>query len=215
MGGWAAGDRRGALAAIPDEVVDDLLVHGPPAVCRERVQQYVEAGLHTPIPLCCRSGAHRRHRPRPRPGRRLTPGRLIGAAAYDAPVEITYEWRGDFASAEANALHAECFDHPVLSDAEWDWRGQVEGHSLGWVCARDEAELVGFVNVAWDGVVHAFVLDTMVAVKARRDGSGPGWSRWRCGRPGRPGASGCTSTSTTTSEGSTSTPAGSPRPTPG
>jgi probable F420-dependent oxidoreductase len=46
---WAAGDRRGALAAIPDEVVDDLLVHGPPAACRERVQRYVEAGLHTPI----------------------------------------------------------------------------------------------------------------------------------------------------------------------
>jgi alkanesulfonate monooxygenase SsuD/methylene tetrahydromethanopterin reductase-like flavin-dependent oxidoreductase (luciferase family) len=46
---WAAGDRRGALAAIPDEVVDDLLVHGPPAACRERVGQYVEAGLHTPI----------------------------------------------------------------------------------------------------------------------------------------------------------------------
>jgi hypothetical protein len=32
---------------------------------------------------------------------------------------ITYEWRGQFTSAEANALHAECFDHPVLSDDEW------------------------------------------------------------------------------------------------
>jgi alkanesulfonate monooxygenase SsuD/methylene tetrahydromethanopterin reductase-like flavin-dependent oxidoreductase (luciferase family) len=27
---WAAGDRKGALAAIPDEVVDDLVVHGSP-----------------------------------------------------------------------------------------------------------------------------------------------------------------------------------------
>ena len=85
---------------------------------------------------------------------------------------IEYEWRGELTSAEANVLHAECFGHRVLTDAEWDWRGQVEGHSLGWVCARDGAELVGFVNVAWDGVVHAFVLDTMVAVKARRDGVG-------------------------------------------
>ena len=51
-------------------------------------------------------------------------------------------------SAEANALHAECFGHPVLGDGEWDWRGQVQGHSLGWVCARDGEELVGFVNVA-------------------------------------------------------------------
>ena len=48
---------------------------------------------------------------------------------------ITYEWRGEFTSAEANRLHAECFGHAVLSDQEWDWRGQVEGHSLGWVCA--------------------------------------------------------------------------------
>jgi GNAT superfamily N-acetyltransferase len=85
---------------------------------------------------------------------------------------IAYEWRGDFTSAEANALHAECFDHPVLSDDEWDWRGQVERHSLGWVCARDGADLVGFVNVAWDGTVHAFVLDTMVANRARRHGIG-------------------------------------------
>ena len=81
---------------------------------------------------------------------------------------ITYAWRGEFASAEANVLHAECFDHPVLDDDEWDWRGQVDRHSLGWVCARDGQRLVGFVNVAWDGVVHAFVLDTMVATAARR-----------------------------------------------
>jgi GNAT superfamily N-acetyltransferase len=87
---------------------------------------------------------------------------------------ITYEWRGDFTSAEANVLHAECFGHDVLPDAEWDWRRQVEEHSLGWVCAREGAELVGFVNVAWDGVVHAFVLDTMVTGRARRHGIGTG-----------------------------------------
>jgi probable F420-dependent oxidoreductase len=46
---WAAGDRKGALAAIPDEVVDDLIVHGSPAACRDRVRQYVDAGLTTPI----------------------------------------------------------------------------------------------------------------------------------------------------------------------
>ncbi|GAA0336763.1 LLM class F420-dependent oxidoreductase [Actinoallomurus spadix] len=46
---WAAGDRRAALDAIPDDVVDDLVVHGPPDACRERVRAYVEAGLDTPI----------------------------------------------------------------------------------------------------------------------------------------------------------------------
>jgi len=46
---WAAGDRRGALAAIADEVVDELVVHGPPEKCRERVAQYHAAGLDTPV----------------------------------------------------------------------------------------------------------------------------------------------------------------------
>jgi probable F420-dependent oxidoreductase len=46
---WAAGDRKGALAAIPDEVVDELVVHGPPERCREQVARYVQAGVTTPV----------------------------------------------------------------------------------------------------------------------------------------------------------------------
>lgn len=46
---WAAGDRKAALDAIPDDVVDELLVHGSPDACRERVREYVAAGLDTPI----------------------------------------------------------------------------------------------------------------------------------------------------------------------
>jgi probable F420-dependent oxidoreductase len=46
---WAAGDRRGALAALDDDLVDELVVHGPPEACGERLQEYVEAGIHTPI----------------------------------------------------------------------------------------------------------------------------------------------------------------------
>jgi len=46
---WAAGDRRGALAALDDELVDELVVHGPPEACGERLREYVEAGIHTPI----------------------------------------------------------------------------------------------------------------------------------------------------------------------
>ncbi|TDV55292.1 LLM class F420-dependent oxidoreductase [Actinophytocola oryzae] len=46
---WAAGDRAGANAAIPDEVVDDLIVHGPVEKCRERVAEYVAQGLDTPV----------------------------------------------------------------------------------------------------------------------------------------------------------------------
>ena len=55
-----------------------------------------------------------------------------------------------------------------------DWRAQVERHSLGWVCARDGGDLAGFVNVAWDGGAHAFILDTMVAARMRRRGIGAG-----------------------------------------
>ena len=45
---WKEGDRKAALAAIPDSVVDDLIVWGPPEKCREHVQRYVDNGVTTP-----------------------------------------------------------------------------------------------------------------------------------------------------------------------
>ena len=42
--------------------------------------------------------------------------------------------------------------------------------SLAHVGAYDGATLVGFVNVAWDGGVHAFILDTCVDPGYRRRG---------------------------------------------
>jgi probable F420-dependent oxidoreductase len=46
---WAAGDRKGALAAIPDQLVDDLVLHGTPEACREQVAAYRASGLDTPV----------------------------------------------------------------------------------------------------------------------------------------------------------------------
>ncbi|HTT51771.1 MAG TPA: LLM class F420-dependent oxidoreductase [Streptosporangiaceae bacterium] len=46
---WAAGDRKSALAAIDDKLVDELVVHGPPGYCRERVAEYQASGLDTPV----------------------------------------------------------------------------------------------------------------------------------------------------------------------
>jgi probable F420-dependent oxidoreductase len=46
---WRAGDRKAALAAIPDEVVDQLIVHGSPEACRAHVQRYVDNGVTTPV----------------------------------------------------------------------------------------------------------------------------------------------------------------------
>ena len=45
---WQAGDRKAALAAIPDEVVDDLIVHGSPEQCKATIQRYVDNGVTTP-----------------------------------------------------------------------------------------------------------------------------------------------------------------------
>jgi probable F420-dependent oxidoreductase len=44
---WKAGDRKAALAAIPDDLVDELVVHGSPAVCRARIQEYFDNGVTT------------------------------------------------------------------------------------------------------------------------------------------------------------------------
>lgn len=80
---------------------------------------------------------------------------------------IDYQWHGPFSNAALNALHAEGFEHRTLDD---DWWTQVNRHSLGWVCAYAGDDLVGFVNVPWDGAAHAFVLDTLVATAMRRQG---------------------------------------------
>lgn len=82
---------------------------------------------------------------------------------------IRYEWRGEFTNDAINALHAEGFGHRLLDD---DWWGQVNRHSLGWVVAYDGEELVGFVNVPWDGGIHAFIIDTLTAERAQRQGIG-------------------------------------------
>lgn len=46
---WAAGDRKAALAAIPDSLVDQLIVHGSPEACREHLQRYVDNGVTCPV----------------------------------------------------------------------------------------------------------------------------------------------------------------------
>jgi ribosomal protein S18 acetylase RimI-like enzyme len=84
-----------------------------------------------------------------------------------SPPEVIVEWRGAFDGPEVEALHAEGFGHPV---GAFDWRAQVERHSLGWVTARAGGHLIGWVNVAWDGAGHAFILDTVVAGSARHRG---------------------------------------------
>jgi probable F420-dependent oxidoreductase len=54
---WQAGDRRGAANAVPDAVVDDLVVHGSAEQCRDHVARYMEAGVTTPILAVLPTGA--------------------------------------------------------------------------------------------------------------------------------------------------------------
>jgi len=56
----AAGDRRAAAAAIPDETVDELVVHGSPATCRTRIAEWERLGMTPLVVVVGPSGyAHR------------------------------------------------------------------------------------------------------------------------------------------------------------
>ena len=46
----------------------------------------------------------------------------------------------------------------------------ILSRSLGHVGAYERDSIVGFVNVAWDGGIHAFILDTCVHPDYRRRG---------------------------------------------
>ena len=54
---------------------------------------------------------------------------------------------------EVEALHGEGFECDPRPG--FDWQVQLDRYSLGWVCARDDRELVGFLNVVWEAVPTA------------------------------------------------------------
>jgi GNAT superfamily N-acetyltransferase len=87
---------------------------------------------------------------------------------------ITYAWREPFTNSEIHSLHAAAFETRLFDESEWNWVDQTDRHSLGWVVARDGDRFVGFVNVLWDGLVHAFIEDVMVDAEYRHRGIGVG-----------------------------------------
>ena len=50
--------------------------------------------------------------------------------------------------------------------------GPILSRSLAHVCAFHGTQMIGFVNLAWDGGAHAFLLDTTVRPGSRRRGIG-------------------------------------------
>jgi len=85
-----------------------------------------------------------------------------------ASADVRFAWRGDATDDELVAL-----TRSYGGNAEVGWWNRIRPHSLGWVTARlDNGTLIGFVNVAWDGGDHAFLIDTKVSIDHQRRGIG-------------------------------------------
>ncbi|MGO7588592.1 GNAT family N-acetyltransferase [Rhizobium leguminosarum] len=68
-------------------------------------------------------------------------------------------------AAEFNTLWSAAWGAPAPRDFT-----AILSRSLAHICAYHDNQLVGFVNVAWDGGIHAFILDTSVHPDMRRQG---------------------------------------------
>jgi GNAT superfamily N-acetyltransferase len=80
---------------------------------------------------------------------------------------VTLRVRARLTDAQLNTLFAAAWPDHV------DMRfGPIHERSLTWVSAWRREELVGYVNVATDGGVHAFLLDTTVHPSEQRQGLG-------------------------------------------
>ncbi|RYV52832.1 GNAT family N-acetyltransferase [Pengzhenrongella frigida] len=74
--------------------------------------------------------------------------------------DVVFRVRCDVDDEVLSDLHNRAF--AVATTSVRRWSRQLERNSLTWVCAFVEDAVVGFVNIAWDGGGHAFVLDTTV-----------------------------------------------------
>jgi GNAT superfamily N-acetyltransferase len=84
-----------------------------------------------------------------------------------AKCEIYYRVCDGLSDEALNGLYEECWpDHRTQS-----YRPILD-RSLLYVSAYHNDVLVGFVNVAWDGGEHGFLLDTAVTPTLRRQGIG-------------------------------------------
>ena len=92
--------------------------------------------------------------------------RPYGAGMRRAP-DVVVAWRGPVTDDEMVDLVASHGGVPVRG-----WWDRIRPHSLGWVTARAGEALVGFVNVAWDGGDHSFLIDTKVRPDHQRRGVG-------------------------------------------
>jgi GNAT superfamily N-acetyltransferase len=84
--------------------------------------------------------------------------------------DIDYRWRFHVTDEEVNAL-----TRSYGGAAQVGWWDRIRPHSLGWVTAHlADGTVIGFVNVAWDGSDHAFLLDTQTRQDHQRRGIATG-----------------------------------------
>ncbi len=94
--------------------------------------------------------------------------RFPRGARYDMVEAPSYMWRGPLTDEEMVDLVRSHGGHAVAG-----WWHRIREHSLGWVTARaPDGALFGFVNVAWDGCDHAFLLDPKTRGSAQHRGIG-------------------------------------------
>src|SRR6185436_19156284 len=81
--------------------------------------------------------------------------------------DVQYFVSPPFSNDALNNLFAAAWPNHTPTDF-----GPILGQSLAYVCAYLDMDLVGFVNLAWDGGIHAFLLDTTVHPDVQRQGIG-------------------------------------------
>ena len=81
--------------------------------------------------------------------------------------EIEYRIESELSDRDLNSLFASAW----ANHTERKFGALLE-RSLTYVCAFAGSRLVGFVNVAWDGGIYGFILDTIVHRDFQRRGIG-------------------------------------------
>ena len=82
--------------------------------------------------------------------------------------EIEFRWRSEISDDDLVAL-----TDSYGGNSAPGWWDQIRPHSLGWVTAHlADGTPIGFVNVAWDGGDHAFLIDTKVRPEHQHRGIG-------------------------------------------
>lgn len=85
----------------------------------------------------------------------------------DKEITLAYRLSPSLTNDELNELF-----NVAWQDDDWRDFEPVLNRSLAYVCAYHQERLIGFVNLAWDGGFHAFILDTTVHPEFRRRGIG-------------------------------------------